>query len=169
MPKLMQRNVTRRQAVVLAGVTVLSAAVAGSALTGHFGVALTALTVLVAALLGGMLLLARRLSGLQQANRRAQADLRAVLDQTQRRLLGAVEEMLLNAGDRHRELTDTPAAQQKSGAHGTALLLRAQTREVEALVQLFQGFTPRAPMPPSGGFALTPTDLLDLLHLVRTR
>jgi len=165
----LKRNLTRRQAIALGGMAVLGAAVAAAALTGHLGVALTALTILVAALLGGLLLLARRLSGLQQANRRAQADMRAVLDQTQRRLLGAVEEMLLHAGDRHRELTDTLAAQQKSAAHGTDLLLRAQTREVEALVQLFQGFTPRAPMPSSGGFALNPTDLLDLLHLVRTR
>jgi predicted O-methyltransferase YrrM len=94
---------------------------------------------------------------------------RHVLDQTQRRLLGAVEEMLLAAGDRHRELTDTLAAQQKAAANGTDRLLRAQTGEVEALVQLFQGFTPRAPMPPSGGFALNPTDLLDLLQLIRTR
>jgi hypothetical protein len=66
-------------------------------------------------------------------------------------------------------LADTLAAQQKFATHGADLLLRAQTREVEALVQLFQGFTPRAPMPSSGGFALNPTDLLDLLHLIRTR
>jgi len=163
------RSLTRRQATLLAGAAVLCAAVAGTALTGHFGAALTVLGVFFAGLLGGLLLLARRLSGLQQANRRAQADLRATLEQTQRRLLGAVEEMLLNAGDRHRELTDTLAAQQKSAAHGTDHLLRAQSREVEALVQLFQGFTPRAPMPSSGGFALNPTDLLALLHLIRTR
>jgi predicted O-methyltransferase YrrM len=47
--------------------------------------------------------------------------------------------------------------------------VRAQTAVVEALFQLFDGFPPRAPMPSSGGFALNPTDLLDLLHLVRTR
>ncbi len=162
-------NLSRRQVILLAGAAVLCAAVAGTALTGHLGVALTLLAVFLTGLVGGLLLLARRLAGLQQANRRAQADLRAVLEQTQRRLLGAVEEMMLNAGDRHRELTDTLAAQQRSAAHGTDHLLRAQSREVEAMVQLFQGFTPRAPMPSSGGFALNPTDLLDLLHLIRTR
>src|SRR6201999_796644 len=73
------------------------------------------------------------------------------------------------AGDRHRELTDKLAAQQKSATHGTDHLLRAQTREIEALLQLFRDFGPRAPMPSSGGFALNPTDLLDLIHLVRTR
>lgn len=162
-------NLSRRQVILLAGVAALCATVAGTALTGHLGVALTVLAVLLAGLVGGLLLLARRLTGLQRANRRAQADLRVVLEQTQRRLLGAVEEMLLHAGDRHRELADTLAAQQKSAAHGTDQLLRAQSREIEAMVQLFQGFTPRAPMPPSGGFALNPADLLDLLHLVRTR
>jgi predicted O-methyltransferase YrrM len=163
------RTLTRRQLVLVSGAAVLCAAVAGTALTGHFGAALTVLGVLFAALLGGLLLLARRLTGLATAHRKAQQDLRTVVDQTQRRVLGAVEEMLLNAGDRHRELTDTLAAQQKSAAHGTDHLLRAQTREVEALLQLFHGFAARAPMPSSGGFALNPTDLLGLLHLVRTR
>jgi predicted O-methyltransferase YrrM len=163
------RKPTRRQAVLLAGAAAGCAAVAGTALTGHLGAALTLLALFLAALLGGLLVLARRLTGMQRANRKAQADLRTVLEQTQRRLLGAVEELLLHGGDRHRELTETLAAQQKAAAHGTDLLLRAQSREVEALVQLFQSFTPRAPMPSSGGFALNPTDLLDLLHLVRTR
>ncbi len=163
------RNLTRRQAILLGGAAVLCAAVAATALTGRFGAALTVLAVLFAGLLAGLVLLARRLAGMQQANRRAQADLRAVVEQTQRRMLGAVEQMLLNSGDRHRELTEALAAQQKSAAHGVDQLLRAQSREVEAMVQLFQGFTPRAPMPSSGGFALNPTDLLDLLHLIRTR
>ena len=163
------RKLTRRQAVLAGGVAVLCAAVAGTALTGRFGAALTILSVFFAGLLAGLLILARRLSGMQRANRTAQTDLRGVLEQTQRRLLGAVEEMLLHNGDRHRELTETLAAQQKSAAHGTDLLLRAQTREVEALVQLFQDFTPRAPMPSSGGFALNPTDLLELLYLIKTR
>ena len=162
------RRVTRRQAVLLAGAAVLCAAVAGSALTGHVGVALCVLALFLAAVLAGLLLVTRRLAALQAAHRRSQADARAVLDQTQRRLLGAVEEMLLKAGDRHRELTDAVAAHRRSTAR-VPEQLRSQTREVEALVQLFQGFTPRAPMPPSGDFALNPTDLLDLVHLIRTR
>jgi predicted O-methyltransferase YrrM len=163
------RTLSRRQLVLVGGAAVLCAAVAGTALTGHFGAALTVLAVFFAGLLAGLLLLARRLTGLATANRKAQHDLRTILDQTQRRVLGAVEELLLNAGDRHRELTDRLAAQQKSAAHGTDHLLRAQTREIEALLQLFHDFGPRAPMPSSGGFALNPTDLLDLLHLIRTR
>jgi predicted O-methyltransferase YrrM len=163
------RQLTRRQAVLLTGAAALSAAVAGTALSGHYGAALTVLAAFLAGLLGGLLLLARRLTGLSTANRKAQADIRAVLEATQRRLLGAVEELLLTSGDRHRELTDALAAQQKTAAHGTDLLLRAQTREFEALLQLFRGFEPAAPMPSSGGFALNPTSLLDLLHLVRSR
>jgi predicted O-methyltransferase YrrM len=163
------RNLTRRQLVLVGCAAVLCAAVAATALTGHLGLALTVLAVFFAALLGGMLLLARRLTGLAAANRKAQHDLRTILEATQRRMLGAVEELLLNAGDRHRELTDTLAVQQRSAAHGTDHLLRAQTREIEALLQLFHDFAARAPMPSSGGYALNPTDLLDLLHLVRTR
>ena len=163
------RRLTHRQAALLAAATVLCCAVAGSALTGHLGIALAVLGAFIAGLLGILLLLARRLGALLAAGRRTQRDVRTVLDQTQRRVLGAVEEMLLAAGDRHRELNEALTEQQKATTNGTDRLLRAQNNEVEALLQLFQGFVPRAPMPPSGGFALNPTDLLDLLHLIRTR
>lgn len=46
--------------------------------------------------------------------------------------------------------------------------LHDQTREVEALLQLFRGVEPRAPMPPSGKTALKPTGLLQLCALVET-
>jgi len=163
------RKLNRRQAAVLAAAAVLGLAVVGSALTGHFGLALTVLGVFLAGTAAGLLFVLHRLTQLLTLQRTHQRDVRHVLDHTQRRLLGAVEEMLLTAGDRHRELTDKLAAQQKAAANGTDRLLRAQTAEVEALFQLFDGFPPRAPMPSSGGFALNPTDLLDLLHLVRTR
>lgn len=41
-----------------------------------------------------------------------------------------------------------------------------QLHNTEALLQLFRDFTPRAPMPPSGGWALDPVSLLELLFLV---
>src|SRR4051812_2215380 len=119
------RRMTRRQAALLAAASVLCAAVAGSALTGHLGVALTLLGALIAGLLALVILLARRLGALLAANRKTQRDMRTVLDQTQRRVLGAVEEMLLAAGDRHRELTEALTAQQKVTANGTDRLLRA--------------------------------------------
>ncbi|WP_250001763.1 class I SAM-dependent methyltransferase [Actinoplanes sp. M2I2] len=144
------RNLTRRQVVSASGACVLCVAVAAAALTGNVGLALTLLAVFFTILFAGLLLLARRLSGLQRLQRRQQADARTVLDQAQRRMLGALEELLLHSGDRHQEVVDRA---------------EAQTRDIEAVVQLFQRVTPRAPMPPSGGAA----PLLDLLHLIRTR
>ena len=148
------RTLSRRQAVLLAAAAILCAAVAATALTGHLGAALTILALFFAALLGLLLLIVRRLAALQAANRKAQADLRAVVDQTQRRVLSAVEQMLLHAGDRHHEVTTTLDG------------IRRDTRaDVEALIQLYQGFTPRAPMPASDD----PAAILGLLHLIRTR
>jgi predicted O-methyltransferase YrrM len=57
-------------------------------------------------------------------------------------------------------------ALRKQVEHDAINLQRAQTRELEGLHQLYGGFTPRAPMPSSGQWALNPTDLLALLHLV---
>ena len=53
--------------------------------------------------------------------------------------------------------------------HDAINLQRAQMREIESLHQLYGGFAPRAPMPSSGHWALNPTDLLALLHLVERR
>ncbi|HET6481270.1 MAG TPA: class I SAM-dependent methyltransferase [Actinoplanes sp.] len=152
------RNLTRRQVILAAGACVLCAAVATAALTGNVGLALTLLAVFFTILFAGLLLIARRLAGLHRAQRRQQADVRTVLDQTQRRVLGAIEELLLHSGDRHRELTDTLVDR-----------MRAQTHELESLVQLLQHVTPRAPMPRPGESELSSTDLLTVLHLIRTR
>ena len=53
--------------------------------------------------------------------------------------------------------------------HDAINRLRAQSRELEGLHQLYAGFLPRAPMPSSGQWALNPTDLLALLHLIEQR
>ncbi|MCY1140315.1 class I SAM-dependent methyltransferase [Actinoplanes sp. Pm04-4] len=144
------RSLTRRQVVSASGACVLCVAVAAAALSGNVGLALTLLAVFFTILFAGLLLLARRLSGLQRIQRRQQTDARTVLDHTQRRLLAALEELLLHSGDRHGEVADR---------------IGAQTRAVETIVQLFQQVKPRAPMPPTDGAA----DLLDVLHLIRTR
>lgn len=44
-----------------------------------------------------------------------------------------------------------------------------QTRELEALMQLFRQVEPRAPMPSSGQWALDPTGLLELWHQLTVR
>jgi len=163
------QNLSRRQATGLLVMTALCGGVAVASGTGHPGAAASLLAVLLAGVLTGLVLLSRRIGAASRADRAAQRDLRIVLEQMQRRLVAAVEKERLTAGERHRELTETLAKNQRLAAHGTDLLLRAQSREVEALMQLFQGFTPRAPMPSSGDFALNPTDLLELIHLLRTR
>jgi predicted O-methyltransferase YrrM len=53
--------------------------------------------------------------------------------------------------------------------HDAITLQRAQTRELECLHQLYADFLPRAPMPASGQWALNPSDLLALLHLIEQR
>jgi predicted O-methyltransferase YrrM len=163
------QNLSRRQATGLLVMTALCGGVAVASGTGHPGAAASLLAVLLAGVLTGLVLLSRRIGAASRTDRAAQRDLRIVLEQMQRRLVAAVEKERLTAGERHRELTETLAKNQRLAAHGTDLLLRAQSREVEALMQLFQGFTPRAPMPSSGDFALNPTDLLELIHLLRTR
>ena len=163
------QNLSRRQATGLLVMTALCGGVAVASGTGHPGVAASLLAVLLAGVLTGLVLLARRIGVVSRAERAAQRDLRVVMEQLQRRLVAAVEKERLTAGDRHRELTETLAKGLRLAGHTTDMLLRAQSREVEALVQLFQGFTPRAPMPSSGDFALNPTDLLELIHLIRMR
>jgi hypothetical protein len=77
---------------------------------------------------------------------------------------------------RHRALvTLVETRQQAAGASlrqlGEQLSRRQrdQTREVEALLQLFAGFEPRAPMPSSGHWALNPTELLELWSALAQR
>jgi len=163
------RTLTRPQAVVLMGILALCAGVWWSAASGNQGLALSFVAGLLLAVLLGILHLSRWIGGVYRANQNAHRDIRTVVEQLQRRVVATVEKERLTAGDRHQDLTRTVTRGLRQSGHGTDLLLRAQTRELEALVQLFQHFTPRAPMPPSGDFALNPTELLDLLHLVRLR
>jgi predicted O-methyltransferase YrrM len=46
-------------------------------------------------------------------------------------------------------------------------LVKTQTREIEALLQLYSRVDPREPMPPSGKWALNPQGLLNLYALVQ--
>jgi predicted O-methyltransferase YrrM len=163
------RSVTRPQAVVLIVILALCAGVWWSAAAGRPGAALSFLAGLLLAVLLGILHLSRWIGGVYRANQTAHREIRTVVEQMQRRVVATVEKERLTAGDRHQDLTRTVTRGLRQSGHGTDLLLRAQSREIEALVQLFQRFTPRAPMPSSGDFALNPTDLLDLLHLVRLR
>jgi predicted O-methyltransferase YrrM len=146
---------------------VICAGVAVAALTRQAAVATCLLGLLAAGALAGVVLLARRLGGVDRATQESVRDLRIILDQVQRRVLASVERERLAAGDRHQELTEVLARTERLTGRGAELLLRDQSREIEALVQLFQRITPRAPMP--SGATLNPTDLLGLVHVATER
>jgi predicted O-methyltransferase YrrM len=161
-------SLSTRQAVALAVMAVICAGVAVASVTGRAAIATSLLALLLAAALAGVVYLARRIGSLHRANQASVRDLRIVVEQLQRRVVSAVEKERLAAGDRHQELTDAFARTERLTVRGAEQLLREQSREIGALVQLFQDVTPRAPMPPPGA-VLNPTDLLGLLHIVRSR
>jgi predicted O-methyltransferase YrrM len=161
-------SLSSRQAVALALTVLLCAGVAVSSAAGQAAVATSLLALLLVATLAGVVFLARRIGRLHQANQASVRDLRIVVEQLQRRVVAAIEKERLTAGDRHQELTDIIMRTDRLTGRGAEAMLRRQSGEIEALVQLFQDVTPRAPMPP-GGAKLQPSDLLGLLHIVRSR
>jgi hypothetical protein len=163
------RSLTRPQALVLMVIVALCAGVWWSATSGRAGLALSLVATLLLGVLLGILHLSRWIGGVHRANQQAHREIRTVVEQMQRRVVATVEKERLTHGDRHQDLTRAITRGLQQTSHGTDLLLRAQNREIEAMVQLFQQVAPRAPMPSSGDFALNPTDLLGLLHLVRLR
>ena len=160
-------RVSPRQAAGLLGTAVIGGCAAASAVAGRAAVATCLLTLLLAGALAGVVHLSRRIGGVNRSTQDSVAELRIVVEQLQRRVIASVEKERLAAGDRHQEITDTLARTERLTGRGAELLLREQSREIEALVQLFQQVTPRAPMP--GGGVLNPTDLLGLIHTVRSR
>jgi predicted O-methyltransferase YrrM len=84
------------------------------------------------------------------------------LDVGARRILAVVENARLAAADRHRELL----AKIDASAREAGRYQQEQTREIEALLQLYHGFLPRAPMPPAGGWELNASGLLGLVSLI---
>jgi predicted O-methyltransferase YrrM len=156
-----------RQLEGLLGGVVICAGVAVAAVIGQAEVATCLLGLLLAGAVGGLIYLSRRIGGVQQATQGSVRELRVVVEQVQRRVLASVERERLAAGDRHLELIEALARTERLTGRGAELLLREQSREIEALVQLFQRVVPRAPMP--AGAALQPTDLLGLVHVAATR
>jgi predicted O-methyltransferase YrrM len=160
-------GLSSRQAAGLLFMAVLCAGVAVASVVGQAAVATCLLALLLAVVPAGVLLLARRIGGMHRATQESVRDLRIVVEQLQRRVIASVEKERLAAGDRHQELTEALARTERLTGRGAELLLREQTREIEALLQLFQLVTPRAPMP--SGATLNPTDLLGLVHLAHSR
>jgi predicted O-methyltransferase YrrM len=160
-------GLSARQAAVLSVPAVICAGIAVAAVAGRPAVATCLLALLLAGAIGGVALLTRRIGGMHGATQQAVAELRSVVEQLQRRVIASVEKERLAAGDRHQELTEALARAERLTGRGAELLLREQSREIEALLQLFQQITPRAPMP--AGAPLNPTDLLGLVHAARGR
>ena len=156
-----------RQLAGLVACGVICAGVAVAAMSRQAAVATCLLALLAAGAVAGVIYLSRRIGGVQQATQHSVRDLRLVVEQVQRRVLASVERERLAAGDRHLELTEVLARTERLTGRGAELLLREQSREIEALVQLFQRVAPRAPMP--AGAALQPTDLLGLVHVAATQ
>ncbi len=161
------RGLSKRQAAGLLIMVVVCSGVAIASIVGQAAVATCLLALLLAAVLAGVLYLSRRISRANSATQASVRDLRAVVEQVQRRVIASVEKERLAAGDRHLELTEALARTERLTGRGAELLLREQSQEIEALFQLFQQVTPRAPMPAGG--TLNPTDLLGLVAVARSR
>ncbi|MBM2617578.1 class I SAM-dependent methyltransferase [Actinoplanes sp. LDG1-06] len=161
------RGLSRRQVVGVVVIVPVALGVAVASMIGQAAVATGLLALLLTAVLAGVIHLSRRIGGVHRATQETVRDLRATVEQLQRRVIAAVEKERLAAGDRHRELTEAMARTERLTGRGAELLLREQSLEIEALLQLFQLVTPRAPMPSGAG--LHPTDLLGLVHVVRER
>lgn len=76
--------------------------------------------------------------------------------------LAAINEQVLATRDRVARLEETLPSPRK-----LSTVIKDQTREVEALLQLYAKIEPVEPMPPSGRWALNPHSLLGLFSLVR--
>jgi predicted O-methyltransferase YrrM len=163
------QSLTPRQLATLVVVLPIGGAAAVLALLGNMRVATALLAALVTIATLATLQLRRRVAAAQVANKVLLKDVRTVVEQTQRRLVAAVEHERVAGADRQKVLLNTLQRGHRQAERGALLQQRAQTREIEALLQLFRDVTPRAPMPSSGDFALNPTDLLELLYLVDER
>jgi predicted O-methyltransferase YrrM len=191
------RSVSRRQAGALVVVTVLSGAIVGSTMAGRSAVALALVGPLGMLVVLGMIQTRRRVAELQRAIRAAVEEVgrsearrtREVFTRTlrerettiaarvkavERSVLTALEKERRAASERHRvALAQVERTRRglsvtvERASRGVTKVQREQTREVEALLQLFAGLEPRAPMPSSGGWALDPTSLLEISFLVR--
>lgn len=110
------------------------------------------------------------------------------VEASERRLLAGLEAERLRAADRHSEVMRDGEARidglhlqldesvrNALGGSGRRIVnelsavAREQTRDVEALLQLYPGITPRAAMPLSGDWALNGASLLHLADLVRRK
>jgi hypothetical protein len=187
----MRKDLTRRQVLALLAATGLAGGATLAAAYGQLWLAIAMVGVLSWAVLVSVVQLRRRLSKsvelTQQASRATDQllnkqikDLRSRVDNppwvdqlatAQRRILAAVENERLAASDRQRAVLGGMERSVREALKRTvrelAIHQQEQTRDVEALLQLYGDFRPRAPMPPSGRWAVNASGLLRLVSLIR--
>lgn len=170
-----------RQLSALCAVTVTALAALAAGAIGQLGWATGLLALLGLAVFGAVVQLRRRLVAvtvaalrgeLAEVEQRMVGELRALpsydpqnverMEAAHRRILAAVETERLAAADRQQELF----AKIERSARGVTVAQREQAQDVQALLQLYRDFRPRAPMPPFGSWALNAVDLLEVFHLV---
>ncbi|GAB1693949.1 class I SAM-dependent methyltransferase [Krasilnikovia sp. M28-CT-15] len=165
-------SLTSRQGLALIAIALLCVGTAAVSVTGQQAAATTLLAGLLGIALLGLLLVARRLGALRRghhAHLAALRDMRVLVEETQRRVVAAVERERIAAADRHRDMMARLIRDDRDTQEVTRLLLREQSREAEAALQVFRQVTPRAPMPFAAGDDRGAADLLGLLHVVRGR
>lgn len=160
------RKLHRRRLAAIAAVVAVAVAAVVAAGTGRPLIAWAMQATLLVLAVVALLTATRRLHIAQSANSATVRDVRAIAEQMQRRVVAAVEKERLANGDRHRALAQAVQNCQNQTGRTVLALQRAQIREIEALLQLFRNLSPRAPMPSCGDYALNPTDLLEVLHLI---
>jgi predicted O-methyltransferase YrrM len=164
----LRQLLTLRQAVTIALVSPLGIAVVVAALTGHERVADALIGILVTLAILGLLQVRRRVADAQQSNRAMLKEVRTVVEQTQRRLVDAVEQERLAGVDRQQFLLAELARAHRRTERAAARQVDGLAGEVEAMLQLFGGDPLRAPMAASAQAPLRPADLLAVRHLVET-
>jgi len=167
-----KRRLGRKRALAFGAIALLAIAVAGTALAGRIEQAVALLSVLTggigALLVQGLWQLRQLLNRIGEQSGGA-ATTTERIDRTVQGLATVADKDRATAAVRHKRVDTVLSALRHQIHHDAVNLLRAQHRELEGLHQLFGGFTPRAPMPSTGQWALNPTDLLALLHLVERR
>lgn len=173
-------SLTPRQAAGLLLAAALGAVVVLAALLDRAALALAGLGAASTLLFLAVLQIRRRIADLRRESTALARELRATTAQLaslREELAAAARERDRAALTRHGEMRATVVAEHRRAATEVRRLAstlsrrqREQTREVEALLQLFRKVEPAAPMPSSGMWALNPTELLELWSVIeRTR
>ncbi|HET9516528.1 MAG TPA: class I SAM-dependent methyltransferase, partial [Actinoplanes sp.] len=164
----LRQLLTTRQAAAVAVVAPLGIAVAVAALTGRERLVDALLGVLLTATVLGLLLVRRRVGAAQAASKTILKEVRMVVEQTQQRLVNAIEQERLAGAERQQVLLAELSRAHRRTERALARQRDAQTAEIEALLQLFGGDPLRAPIPPAAG-AMRPADLLALRRIIEAR